>query len=431
MPISEPIQCDLTVIGAGLAGMAAGIFAAARGYTTTLVGKTGEIAFSTGLLDILGVHPVEKQKRWEDPFSGVEALVRDIPEHPYGRLSPSKIENAFDGFTSALARAGFIFRRNGKKNVQVVTPLGTLHTTYCVPQSMWAGSEAYANKKPCLLVDFKGLKGFSAALMADTLKPQWPKLKYMRIDFPGCEHLNEIHTEHMAGALVLAENRARLAAAIKPHLNGAEAVGMPAVLGIYKTADVISDLEESIGVKVFEIPTMPPSMPGLRLKEACENSLRQNGVTYLSQQHVLSTQKTAEGDFLLETGRAETERQVRSAGVILASGRFSGGGLAADRKKISETIFDLPVAAPESRPKWHRKTFFDPRGHDINKAGLTVDDDFRPLNQDGTCAYETLFAAGSILAHQDWKRTKSGAGVALATAWGAVEAFGRIYQKKK
>jgi glycerol-3-phosphate dehydrogenase subunit B len=114
---------------------------------------------------------------------------------------------------------------------------------------------------------------------------------------------------------------------------------------------------------------------------------------------------------------------VQSRGVVLASGRFIGGGLHADRKRIRETIFDLPVCQPTDRTKWHRRDFLDPRGHPINEAGLETDDDFRPLNGSGRPAFKTLFAAGSILAHQDWIRTKCGAGLAIATAYGAINSF--------
>jgi glycerol-3-phosphate dehydrogenase subunit B len=37
-----------------------------------------------------------------------------------------------------------------------------------------------------------------------------------------------------------------------------------------------------------------------------------------------------------------------------------------------------------------------------------------------------LFAAGSILAHQDWVREKCGSGLALASAYGAVRAVERL-----
>ena len=60
--------------------------------------------------------------------------------------------------------------------------------------------------------------------------------------------------------------------------------------------------------------------------------------------------------------------------------------------------------------------FLDFRGHLINPDGLEIDDTFRSLDASGAPAFETLFAAGSILAHNDWKRMNCGAVLAIATA---------------
>jgi glycerol-3-phosphate dehydrogenase subunit B len=84
---------------------------------------------------------------------------------------------------------------------------------------------------------------------------------------------------------------------------------------------------------------------------------------------------------------------------------------------------NIPVSQPENRSCWHRESFLDPKGHAINLAGIEVDNRFRPLTAAGRPVYDNLFAAGSILAHQDWIRTKSGTGLAVATAYGAVEAL--------
>jgi glycerol-3-phosphate dehydrogenase subunit B len=227
----------------------------------------------------------------------------------------------------------------------------------------------------------------------------------------------------MAGALILPQNREKLAQTVRPHIKAARTVGLPAILGLYRTKEVISDLEDMLDVPVFEIPTMPPSVPGLRLKEAFERHLRTLGIRYFSQKEVLEVRSIDDGYFELSIGREKSEFSVQSRGVVLASGRFIGGGLHADRKRIRETILDLPVCQPTDRTKWHRRDFLDPRGHPINEAGLETDDDFRPLNGSGRPAFKTLFAAGSILAHQDWIRTKSGAGLAIATAYGAVNSY--------
>jgi glycerol-3-phosphate dehydrogenase subunit B len=82
----------------------------------------------------------------------------------------------------------------------------------------------------------------------------------------------------------------------------------------------------------------------------------------------------------------------------------------------------LPVVQPASRTDWHEKDLLHHSGHAINRAGLAVDDTFRPLDRSGKPPYASLFAAGSILAYQDWIRQKCGSGLAIATAWGAVSA---------
>lgn len=417
------LKCDLTVIGAGMAGMAATLFAVNRGLSVAQVGSTSEIGFASGLFDLLGIHPVGEAHRWEDPWAGIEAVVGDIPKHPYARLKPEEIRVTFEELLNFLNGVGLPYSRHLNRNVNIVTPLGTIKTTYCVPHTMWGGVEALAQKKPCLLVDFKGLKGFSAGLIADTLREDWPGLHTARISFPGTDRAIEVFPEHMANALVISQNRKKLAHVIRPYVGDAWIVGMPAILGLYQTQKVASDLANLIGVPVFEIPTMPPSIPGLRLKEAFERGLREKRPHYFSQKRVLEVNLRSDTVFEISIGIAAREQTILSNGIILATGRFIGGGLSTDRKRIHETIFHLPVYQPEGRVKWHRDDLLDLQGHLINRTGLEIDDHFRPLDKKGHPAFNKLFAAGSILAHQDWKRMKCGVGLAVATAFGAVKAF--------
>ena len=419
----EPIKCDLCVIGSGLAGMAAALFAANRGLSVVQMGHTGEIIFASGLLDLLGVHPVSEKRTWSDPWAAIDALVRAIPQHPYARLKKADIKTAFAEILGFLDETGLTYHRNIDRNTGVLTSLGTIKITYAVPHTMWQGVRALKEKLPCLIVDIRGLKGFSARQIVAALDAGWPHLRSERISFPDSDHLNEVYTEHMANALVLPYNREKLAQVIQPLVKESKIVGLPAILGLYRTHEVISHLEELIGVPIFEIPTIPPSVPGLRLKEAFERGLRTKGVQYFSLTKALQVQQTGDGHFETHIGRDDVEHIIDSRGVILASGRFIGGGLHADRTRIRETIFNLPVYQPNSRHDWHQRDFLDSRGHLINQTGLQIDDAFRPLNDSGDPAFETLFTAGSILAHTDWKRLKCGAGLAIATAYGAVNAF--------
>ena len=59
-----------------------------------------------------------------------------------------------------------------------------------------------------------------------------------------------------------------------------------------------------------------------------------------------------------------------------------------------------------------------------------MDDSFRAVDGTGKTIYDNLFIAGSILAHQDWMRMKCGSGLAIATAYAAVNAFINNFMNK-
>jgi glycerol-3-phosphate dehydrogenase subunit B len=423
MPGSNSTTYDLCIIGAGMTGMAAALFAANRGFSVLQIGGAGEILFASGLLDLLGVHPIEQQKTWRDPWAGIRALTRDLPRHPYARVKIAAIRAAFDELIAFLNAKGLIYKQHRRRNQEVVTSMGTTKLTYCVPLTMWHGATALRNKTPCLVIDFRGLKGFSACQIAQTLAGRWPDIRTLQVDFPGMEALSEVYPERLARALETVPNRANLARTIRPYVKPAGVVGLPPILGIHRSQEVMSDLADRIGVPLFEIPTMPPSVAGLRLKETFEQHLPSAGVHLVSHKQVLKVRRSKGEIFVLEVGSTEKELTFRSQGVVLATGRFIGQGLHADRSKIRETLLNLPVLQPQHRAQWHRLDFLDPRGHPINQAGLEVDADFRPLNRNGEPAFENLFAAGSILAHHDWMRMKCGSGLAIATAYAAVNAF--------
>jgi glycerol-3-phosphate dehydrogenase subunit B len=215
-------------------------------------------------------------------------------------------------------------------------------------------------------------------------------------------------------------HRGFLADAVSPHIGDCRAVGLPAVLGLYRTTEIVADLESRLGVPVFEMPTMVPTVTGLRLREAFEQQLPRLGVRAFYQQKVLEAEALPDGGFRFLVGYQEAQMCVRAHKALLASGRFFGKGLRADRLGVHETIFNLPVHQPAERTMWHDKDLLHPAGHGINRAGLTIDAHFRPTDDHGDVIHENLYAAGSILSHQDWMRQKCGSGLAVATAYGAV-----------
>ena len=415
MTNQEIINCDLAIIGAGMTGMAAALFAKNRGINTVQLGRIDSgIIFASSLVDLLGVHPISEKKIIRQPWEGLAQLVKDLPLHPYARINPQDIKTALNEMLSFFEEAGYPYCWEDNLNVEVLTAQGTLKPTYCVPRTMWAGVKALQAHDPCLIVGLQGLKEFSARQITNVLEQKWPELRAITISFPGTDNHKEVFAAHLARKLELAENRTKFAKLVKPELGNAKAVGLPAILGIKQTNAILNHLEEEIGVPVFEIPTMPTSVPGLRLKEIFATRL------YQGFEKVKSVYPQ-DGSFLLDTG--EKHAKVQAQAVLLATGRFMSKGLIADRTSIRENIFDLPVTQPLHRQDWHTVKFLDPGGHPVDQAGLETDSYFRPVDQAGTPIYPNLFAAGSILAHQDWKRMKCGAGLAFASAYAAVNAF--------
>jgi glycerol-3-phosphate dehydrogenase subunit B len=414
---------DVMVIGSGIAGMAASLFAVNRSLSTVQAGSAGGTLFTSGVFDLMAVYPVEEKKIWADPWEAIEALNRDGSKHPYSRLSKEDIQKSFDEIITFLRSSGIRYRCEKDTNVQLITSMGTIKHTYCVPESMWPNVDAYEKKAPCLVVDFKGLREFSSKQICATLKNEWPALRPLLIAFPETEGLNEVHPAHLARALELSHVRKSLADVLRPEIKDAEFIGFPAVLGIKKTPTILKDLRSLLGVPVFEIPMMPASVPGFRLKEVFDTALPKKGLLRLIDKRVESLSRMENGDFLLNIGGAEQYQYIRARCVILATGRFMGKGLVSDRKGIYESLFNLPLYKPESRITWHHGKFLHPEGHPVNSAGVEVDDSFRPVDKTGKVVQNNLFIAGSILAHQDWMRMKCGSGVAISTAYAAVKAL--------
>ena len=413
---------QLTVIGSGLAGFAASMFALDRGITTAQIGNTGAVAYTTGHFDLLGS---EAGKIIDDPWQGLEALRRDEPDHPLSRICDDDIRTAFSKFIEVLSSLGLEYSQPGDKNLKTLLPGGIVKPTLCVPKTMLGGVDAAKSGARTLIVDFTGLQDFSAKEMVANLSSSWPGLRAETVSFPDMESGASVYVEVMARALEVTENQNRLAERIKGVLGESDVVGLPAILGIHASNSVHAQMEKLIGVPVFEIPTMPPAVPGIRLRELFEGALPVKGLMLVPQHKTKRIDLNDDG-IVVYLEDAFGEIQIKSQAAVLATGRFLSGGLAADRHGIWETLVGIPVTQPENRNDWHNTDYFDPSGHPINRSGIEVDDHYRPLKDDGNPVSVRLFAAGVVLAHQDWVRQRCGAGLSFASAYKAVEAASNI-----
>jgi len=420
---------DLAVIGSGLAGMAASIFALKRGISTAQAGNTGALAYTTGYLDLLGDTGIESGDHPGDPWMGIRELQKRQPDHPLARVPERDIHEAFAQFTSFISGCGIAYGSPGPSNLRALTPAGTTKPTFSVPATMQAGVDALAAQARCVIIDFKGLRGFSGRQVVANLRDRWPGLRTERVLFPDMP-MGEIYPEVMARALEVPATREKLAELIKSVRGDAQVIGLPAILGMHNPDHVTAELSRLLGCPVFEIPTMPPSVPGIRLREMFEQVFPQKGLTLVPQQKVRAIQFDTDS---VQLALADNHGPIIifAKAVILATGRFLSGGLEAEPTGIIEPLLHLPVTQPSSRDSWYNMEYMGRKGHGIHQCGITVDDAFRPLDQDGKVVDPRLFAAGVILAHQDWIRGRCGAGVAISSAYRAVQGAEQVILQQK
>jgi glycerol-3-phosphate dehydrogenase subunit B len=416
----QHIETDLLVIGSGMAGMTAALFAANRNINCVLSGGAGGFEYSSGLLDLWGKSLTKKNRITKKPWDMLSEIHEQMPDHPYSNLTKDALDRAFSELTNSLKKRGLTYTGYKKLNSLVMTPFGTLRPTYRLPVTMKSNTEAFKTKEPCLVLDFKGLREFSAVFFKETMQKNWPDIRTKCIEFPDTGMRSEVYTPFLARSLETRETQEKFINLVRPHLKDDKYLGLPAILGVYSSDKIITNLQNELNVKIFEIPTSPISVPGIRLKETMLKVLENSTVTIMPNKRVTKVLKASEKGFECLLGSKTLPVVVHAKAVLLATGRFLGKGLYADKEKVHESIFDLPVFQPKEREEWHNPEFFNLNGHEINQAGIETDNIFRPITDKKNPVYKNLFATGSILAHQDWMRTKCGSGLSIGTSFHAI-----------
>jgi glycerol-3-phosphate dehydrogenase subunit B len=218
--------------------------------------------------------------------------------------------------------------------------------------------------------------------------------------------------------------RAEIVAQLAGRLRADERVAFPAVLGIADPHHVWTELQDHLGRPVFEVPTLPPSVSGMRVFATLRERLRRAGGRMFLNNVVTGAQR-AGGRVTAVRARAGLRDAVHGADrVVLATGGFASGGLELDsRWEGHETALGLPLTGvPPPGAERFRQAYFDE--HPTARAGVAVDRDQHPLGPDGAPLADNVCVAGATLAGAEPWREKSGDGLSLATGHRAAAGIG-------
>lgn len=388
------VEYDVIVIGAGVAGLTAGARLAACGLKVAMV-TTGEptACLSTGCIDVCSCE--------ESPLRGIEGLPS---EHPFHLVPPETIRRALADFQEFMVDPALPYAGTPDQNRRVLSAIGTFKTTCLTPSTMKASAQS--ENERVHIITFAGLKDFYPSYITARLR-------------------NASFSTYDAGAATTMgiaanfEDEAFLESFIlwlEQLCIREDKIAFPAVLGLESSAEIVRKIEYRLERPVFEIPTIPPSMPGRRLFNALKDRFRRQGGMIYWGWPVIGFEKDGRQ---IEAVMAESQGRpisLNAKAFILATGSFVGGGLHARRDRIVEKVFDLPVFVPGKWEEWYEQDYFS-QNHGIGRAGVIVDSSFRPVES----PWENVFACGAIVAHLDTLKNGCGHGFALASAYAAAE----------
>jgi glycerol-3-phosphate dehydrogenase subunit B len=382
-------EYDVVIIGAGVAGLTAGTLLAERGFKVALV-TTGEptACLSTGCIDVCSCD--------DNPLLGIKNLP---PEHPF-HLAPEKIiRQSLNYFQTAMMDMGVPYTGSIEKNRFVVSALGTYKTSCLVPSTMEAAPQN--NTDSIHIVTFKGLKDFYPGYIVSRRK----NTKVSVFDagvYSIMSIASRFEDKNFFEKFIdwmektdIQENK----------------IAFPAIVGLESASEIVNSIAVLMGKPVFEIPTIPPSMPGRRLFNALKKYFRKKGGAIYWAWPVVGIEKSdniIEAVATLSEGRPNS---INARAFILSTGSFVGGGLTATREGIMENVFNLPVHVPGPHETWFDNDYFS-LNHGIGSVGIITDSSLRPANS----PLKNIFVCGGILAHTQILKSGCGHGLALATA---------------
>lgn len=423
---------DLFIVGAGLSGLMAAYTAVKAGLQVQVVAKgLGSMHWAAGTVDVMGYTSEELSQPVQRPLDAIQGLAATHPEHPYALLGAHQVQAALDSFKALAGELGLPYAgaTMAGDNLLLPSAVGALRPAYLAPQGQRAGDAS--RPEPLLIVGFRGLRDFYPELIAENLAKQGRQARAAFLPLSLLTEQSDRNNVHLAQALDDKARRMKLGGELKRLARSGERIGLPAILGLDDHAAAFADLQSAAGAPIFEIPTLPPSVPGMRLFKALRGRLWSLGVQIHAGIEAIGAETIPANGVAgrvqwVETATSSRPLKNRAKAYLLATGGILGGGFDSDHTgKIWETVFGLPLTIPQKRYEWFRPAFMDPAGHPVFNGGVAVDGRMQPVDAAGKVIYDNLWAAGGALASVDPIQQHSLEGIAIATGMAAGQAIVR------
>ncbi|OBW95548.1 glycerol-3-phosphate dehydrogenase subunit GlpB [Gallibacterium salpingitidis] len=416
---------DTLIIGGGLAGLLCGIKLQQQGqHCAIITAGQSAIDFSSGSLDLLSYCNNEQVNNLK---AGLQQLATQSATHPYSLLGADKVINYAEDFEQLAQQLQLPFQGSCQQNHYRITPLGSLQPAWLSPTNVptLAMDDTMFAYRSVVVLGIEGFHDFQPHLLAANLKtlPQFAEceINYAFLHIPELDHLRtnarEFRSVNISQALEHKLKFDELVQEIKQAAGKAEAVFLPACFGL-DNDDFFMQLKQATKLALFELPTLPPSLLGLRQHYKLRREFQRLGGVLMNGDTVLR------GDF--EQGKVarihtalHEEITLSADNYILATGSFFSNGLVAKFEKIVEPVFELDLIADKDRLQWTTHRFADAQPY--QHYGVKINAQGQVMKNGETVP--NLFAVGSVIGGFSGLHEGCGSGVSIATAFNVVESI--------
>lgn len=414
---------DVAIIGGGLAGLTCGIALQQRGKRCVIINNgQAAIDFASGSLDLLSRMPDGSVV--ENINENLTALRTALPAHPYSLLGAEKVIAKAQDFERLANALNLDLIGSSEKNHWRVTGLGSLRGAWLSPNSVPTvqGNETFPHKRIAVL-GIEGYHDFQPQLLAANLvlNPQFGHCEVTSgfLNIPQLDELRQNAREFRSVNIAqLLEHKLAfndLVSEIIESAQGANAVLLPACFGL-ENQEFMNALRDATKLALFELPTLPPSLLGMRQRIQLRRKFESLGGLMINGDSALNAHFEGDRVHCIKTRLLEDE-EIIADNFVLAAGSFFSKGLVSEFDKIYEPVFESDIIGVEGfndkdRFSWTNHRFANPQPY--QSAGVAINEHCQVQKRGQFLA--NLYATGNVIGGFNALELGCGSGVAVVTA---------------
>ena len=396
------MNTDVIIVGAELDAFIASIRLQELGYSSrVLANGKGSYLYSSGNIKVLDLKENNNSDKKTLPF-----FIEGLPtEHPYKLIGKDNVEQAIEWFfnhqISNKLRYGYF-----ETNTFTISPIGLKIPSYGLYFNQINFENIY--NKDVTIIEFQNQKDFHAELIAQSIKQYVNTIEILNVVQPDTnQHLD---SSSLAVSFDNLSSPDDYFININKKINKKTSVVIfPAVLGLNKYMEIIRSAEKTFSKKCFEAPTLPPSIPGIRLNKILEREVLKKNYIHRGS-HILKA--NIENNKCLSVVD-NFNRIIKARAFIFANGGILMGGIKVKSNgEIVEEIFDSKI---QNNNHGKCEKSYETLNA-LQTSGVLTDNKLRPISKSNN-QLENVFFTGRNLSNWNPSLELSGEGVSIASGW--------------